>query len=216
MITATSGCSFQIGTIDSGRPVTMLSHPGGSPASAMVSASSPADSGVRSDGLSTTAQPAARAGATLCSTRLSGKLNGVIAATTPNGWGMVKPSGVTPGVISSNWTASAGSRRASSAAMRSVDTARPTSTRAAVMGLPASARSNSAKVSDRSATSWLVRSSRSARLAAGQPASIASRAAVTASAACSGLATATRPTRDASNGSCTSNVSIPGTQAPLM
>ena len=35
VITATSGCSFQIGTIDSGRPVTMFSQPAGSPASAM-------------------------------------------------------------------------------------------------------------------------------------------------------------------------------------
>ena len=89
--TATSGWSFQVPTISAGWPVTRLYQPGGSPASASVSASRPAVSGVRSDGLCTTAQPAASAGATLCSTRFSGKLNGVIAATTPNGWGNGEP-----------------------------------------------------------------------------------------------------------------------------
>ena len=145
VITATSGWSFQAGTICSGRPVTTFSQPSGRPASARVSASRPADRGVRSDGLRTTAQPAASAGATLCMTRLRGKLNGVMAATTPNGCGIVKPSGVTPGVSSSNCTVSDGSRRASSEAMRRVLTARDTSTLAAEIGLPASARSNSAK-----------------------------------------------------------------------
>ena len=193
--------------------MTRLYQPDGSPASASVSASSPAVSGVRSDGLWTTAQPAASAGATLCSTRFSGKLNGVIAATTPNGCGKVKPNGTTP-LISSNCTVSDGSRRASSPATRSVVTARDTSTRAAAIGLPASARICSAKSSARSATSRLVSSSRSARAEAGHPASIAALAAVTASAACSGLATATVPTWLWSKGSCTAKVSTPSTQRP--
>ena len=193
--------------------MTRLYQPDGSPASTSVSASNPAVSGVRSDGLCTTAQPAASAGATLCSTRFSGKLNGVIAATTPNGSGNVNPKGTTP-LISSNCTVSEGSRRASSPATRSVVTARDTSTRAAAIGLPASARICSAKSSARSATSRLVSSSRSALADAGQPARIAALAASTASTACAGLATATVPTWVWSNGSWTAKVSTPSTQAP--
>jgi len=44
-----------------------------------------ADGGVVFAGLSTTVLPAAITGATLCATRLRGKLNGAIAATTPTG-----------------------------------------------------------------------------------------------------------------------------------
>ena len=47
--------------------------------------------GVWLAGLSTTGQPAAMAGATLWATRLSGKLNGAIAPTTPMGTRSVKP-----------------------------------------------------------------------------------------------------------------------------
>ena len=67
------------------RTVRTLSQPGGRPASCSSSASSSAESGVWEAGLSTTAQPAASAGAILCATRLSGKLNGEIAPTTPIG-----------------------------------------------------------------------------------------------------------------------------------
>ena len=49
-------------------------------------------------GLSTTGQPAAIAGATLWATRLSGKLNGLMAPTTPIGTRSVKPSLPSPGV----------------------------------------------------------------------------------------------------------------------
>ena len=48
--------------------------------------------GVCEAGFSTTAQPAASAGAILWATRLSGKLNGEIAPTTPIGWRSVKAS----------------------------------------------------------------------------------------------------------------------------
>ena len=50
--------------------------PGRSPASSSISASRSAESGVWPAGFSTTAQPAASAGAILCATRLSGKLKG--------------------------------------------------------------------------------------------------------------------------------------------
>ena len=56
-------------------------------------------------GLRITALPAASAGPTLWHTRLSGKLNGVIAATTPHGTRSVKPSlPAPPGAPSSGST----------------------------------------------------------------------------------------------------------------
>ena len=61
-----------------------------------VSARKSADNGVADAGLSTTAQPAASAGATLCATRLSGKLNGEIAPTIPIGSRSVNASFPSP------------------------------------------------------------------------------------------------------------------------
>ncbi len=51
----------------------------------MTSASTKALSGATSDGLSTTVQPAASAGATFSVIWLSGKFHGVMAPTTPTG-----------------------------------------------------------------------------------------------------------------------------------
>ena len=66
-------------------PVTTLSTPSGTPASESSWAMKSALSGVSSAGLWTTALPAASAGAILVLDRISGKLKGVIAATTPSG-----------------------------------------------------------------------------------------------------------------------------------
>ncbi len=57
------------------RPSGLLNH----------SASNSAESGVCGAGFSTMEQPAAMAGATLCATRFSGKLKGVMPATGPEG-----------------------------------------------------------------------------------------------------------------------------------
>ena len=57
----------------------------GQSVSARISAIRSAPMGVFDAGFRTNGQPTAIAGATLCATRLSGKLNGVIAATTPTG-----------------------------------------------------------------------------------------------------------------------------------
>ena len=119
-------------------PTTTLSQPGGRPASSSSSASKSADSGVWVAGLSTTAQPAASAGAILCATRLSGKLNGLIAPTTPTGRRSVNASLPTPAWEASIGTISPASLRASTAAKVYVDIARWASTRAAFIGLPAS------------------------------------------------------------------------------
>ena len=91
-------------------------------------------------GLSTTAQPAASAGAILCATRLSGKLNGLIAPTTPIGTRRVKASLPSPACEASIGTTSPASVRAWTAAIVYVDIARDASTRAVFSGLPASAQ----------------------------------------------------------------------------
>ena len=63
----------------------MLTDPAGAPASSTISATVSIVSGSFEGGLSTIEQPAAMAGASLWAARLSGKLNGLIAATGPAG-----------------------------------------------------------------------------------------------------------------------------------
>jgi hypothetical protein len=66
-----------------------LKTPGGMSASAAASAMSIASSGVHGCGLSTTVQPTASAGAVFTTLSMNGKLNGVMAATTPTGSRMI-------------------------------------------------------------------------------------------------------------------------------
>ena len=113
---ATRSSSMRTSPISDDEPATTLSHPAGSPASCMSSASKSADSGVADAGLSTMAQPAARAGAILCATRLHGKLNGEIAPTTPRGMRSVNASFPSPACAASIGTISPASLRASTAA----------------------------------------------------------------------------------------------------
>ena len=126
--------------------------PGGSPhSSSSSSASAIADSGVCDAGFSTTGQPAAIAGATLWATRLSGKLNGLIAPTTPIGHAQRErracPRRRRDASIG---TISPASVRASTAANVNVDTARCASTRAVLIGLAASSAMMRANSSVRS------------------------------------------------------------------
>ncbi len=72
-------------------PVTMFTAPAGTPASSKSRPKCSAVSGVGVGGLTTRVLPAARAGATLCASRLSGKLNGEMAATGPRGTRNQKP-----------------------------------------------------------------------------------------------------------------------------
>lgn len=62
-----------------------LTTPGGNPASSTSRASSSADAGVWSDGLTTKVQPPANPGASFQVSRSSGEFQGTIAATTPTG-----------------------------------------------------------------------------------------------------------------------------------
>ena len=78
-----SSCStIALPTSEPGPGMT-LSQPSGRPASTSTSASFSAEIGVWPAGLRTTALPAAIAGPSLWATRLSGKLKGLIAPTTP-------------------------------------------------------------------------------------------------------------------------------------
>src|ERR1700712_2813303 len=66
-------------------PGTIESTPSGSPASANISAIANTDSGVSDAGLSTTVQPASRAGPSLLAARKNGTFHAVTAPTTPIG-----------------------------------------------------------------------------------------------------------------------------------
>ena len=81
----TSGCETSASPISDPRPVTTLSTPSGTPASANSRATSSVASGVVAAGFATTVFPLASAGATLVPSSVSGKLYGVIAAHTPIG-----------------------------------------------------------------------------------------------------------------------------------
>ena len=65
---------------------TTLTTPSGTPASARIAATASAVSGVSSAGLSTTVQPAARAGPSLRVAIAAGKFQGVTRTLTPTGW----------------------------------------------------------------------------------------------------------------------------------
>src|SRR3990172_7724549 len=66
-------------------PVTTLTTPGGNPASSTSLTNSSVDAEVNSEGLTTTVQPAASAGASFQASSNSGEFQAVIAATTPTG-----------------------------------------------------------------------------------------------------------------------------------
>ena len=81
----TSGWPTSASPMTEPRPVTTLSTPSGTPASAKMRATSSVASGVVAAGLATTVLPIARAGATFVPSSVSGKLYGVIATQTPIG-----------------------------------------------------------------------------------------------------------------------------------
>ncbi len=83
VIARVSSCSTIALPTSAPGPGMTESQPFGRPASVRISASLRAEIGVWPAGLSTTALPAAIAGPSLWATRLSGKLNGLIAPTTP-------------------------------------------------------------------------------------------------------------------------------------
>ena len=151
-----------------------------------------ADSGVCPAGLRTIGHPAAIAGATLWATRFNGKLNGLIAPTTPTGTRSVKASLPSPTSAASMGTISPVSRRASTAANVNVLTARSASTRAVFNGLAASAAIVAANSSTRSRNRRAAWSRISARRHAGSGSSSAAAAASTARSTSAAVHTGTR------------------------
>ena len=99
-IFATFGCPVSTSPISAPVPVTRFSAPFGRPASTMSSTQRVVASGVVLAGFRTTVHPDASAGATLFDMSVSGKFQGVIAATTPTGRLMTMPKA--PG--SASWT----------------------------------------------------------------------------------------------------------------
>ena len=82
---STSLCAASAAPAVSPNPVTTLTTPSGTPASAISPASRSAVSGVCSAGLSTTQFPVARAGPSFHAAISSGKFHGMIWPTTPSG-----------------------------------------------------------------------------------------------------------------------------------
>jgi hypothetical protein len=116
LIIRTRSSSTRTSPISAEGPTRTLSHPAGRPASCSSSASRSAESGVWLAGLSTTGQPAASAGASLCATRLQGKLKGEIAPITPIGRRSVNAIFPSPASDAASGTTSPASLRASTAA----------------------------------------------------------------------------------------------------
>ena len=214
VIARTRSSSTSTSPISDAGPTSTFSQPGGRPASVSSSASRSAENGVCDAGFSTTAQPAASAGAILWATRLSGKLNGEIAPTTPIGRRSVKASFPSPACEASIGTISPASFRASTAAIVNVDIARAASTFAALSGLPASAEIVRATSSCRRPRKPATRTRISARLCAGRGSRMAASAASIARRASAAPAFATRPTRSPEYGERTSTQSPVSTHSP--
>ena len=142
-------------------PVTHWIASGGRPASNSTSTSFSAESGVSVAGLISTEFPAASAGPTLCITRFSGKLNGLIAATIPQGTRIVNPNCPDQLGAPSRGTVSPWILFASSAEPVKVCTALSTSTRPSAITLPSSSviirACSSRRSSSRSAAFFRIR-----------------------------------------------------------
>ena len=122
----------------------------------MISPTVSITSGSLDGGLSTIVLPAAIAGAILWTARLSGKLNGLMAAIGPIGNRRVMPTRSLPFGIRSSGIISPVIRSASSAPSRNVSTARSTSTSASRIGLPASAERSAPSSSRRALIPALI------------------------------------------------------------
>ena len=118
--------------------------PFGRSVSAKNSARRSAPIGVADAGLTTIGAPTASAGATLCATRFSGKLNGVIPRTGPTGNRRISPIRDPSAASVSRRISSSSPWRITSDAQRNVETARVASTVAHLSGLPPSRAISSA------------------------------------------------------------------------
>ena len=214
VISFTRSSSTSTSPICDAGPTITFSHPAGNPASCSSSASRSAESGVCDAGFKTTGHPAASAGASLCATRLHGKLNGEIAPTIPIGLRTVKPSLPSPACADSIGIISPASLRASTAANVYVDMAREASTRAVLIGLAASSEIVRATSSWRLPISPATLTRISARLWAGSGSANARAAASSARRVSAAPPLATRATTSPEYGERTSIHSPVSTHSP--
>ena len=142
-------------------------RPDGTPASSNSWTKASPVSGVRPEGLSTTPLPPISAGPSLCATRFSGSLNGVMAATIPTGLRLYQPILLPPAMLSSKSRVSPVSSLDAAAESRSVSMQRRTSRSASVMVLLLSAAMIFANRTDCSPRSRSAFSSASRRARSG-------------------------------------------------
>ena len=150
---ATSGWSRRASTA-SASPWTTVKTPSGRPASRHRSATRPVGEGSRSEGLSTKALPQAMATGYIHMGTITGKLNGVMPATTPRGWRTDEAS--TP--VETSSLNSPFSRWGMPQANSTTSMPRATSPRASSRTLPCSAVTAAARSSR-----WRSHSSRKAK-----------------------------------------------------
>ena len=166
-------------------------EPTGKSASAIISPSSNALSGVLGAGFTTIGAPTAMAGATLCATRFIGKLNGEMPRTGP--CANLRMIAIRPAVAASvsRRCSSPENLRTSSAAHRKTKPARPASARAQINGLPFSSRISCAISSARSVSRFDINIRASARCAAvvRRAACLDSQAPATACSTCAAVGT---------------------------
>ena len=191
--------------------------PFGRSVSAKNSASRSEPIGVALAGFTTIGAPTASEGATLCATRFSGKLNGVIPRTGPIGKRRRMPTREPSACSVSRRISSSSPWRITSEAHRNVLTARVASTVAHFSGLPPSAAISFAFSSIVSpAASRCGRARPRGPIPGASWTPRTSRAAVaTASSTSASVGTPISATTLSSNGLCTSNVPSPVRHSPF-
>src|SRR3954453_19381874 len=154
-----ASCSIAETTAPERRAGTTLTTPAGTPASSRILPISRAVSGGSDAGLSTTGQPAARAGPILRGAIAAGKFHGVTSTAIPTGWRTTRIRFAPDGAVVSSPEA----RTASSAYHRKNSAAYATSPRASGSALPFSSDIRWAISSARAVISSKARRSTSAR-----------------------------------------------------
>ena len=190
--------SLTICSASSVRQGSTLTVAGGAPASRTISPIDSAESGVFDAGRTMHGQPAAIAGPSLCATRSSGALNGVIASTVPTGKRRVRPMRPSPRGTASMGTSSPveALRLASSPASCRISAVRCTSNVVSQTAFPVSSVICRASSDSRERTSSAARIRISARRNGGTAAASRSAAAADRSAS-STMASSASDTRAA-------------------
>ena len=191
--------------------------PFGRSVSSKNSARRRAPTGVTEAGFTTIGAPTAIEGATLCATRFSGKLNGVMPNTGPNGNRRSRPIREPNAASVSSRMSSSSPWRRTSEAQRKVLTARAASTFAHLSGLPPSRAMSSAfssRVSARRFEMWSSAPERAATDRCRDSWNVDAAVAMASSTSAS-VGTPISATTLSSKGLCTSKVPSPVRHSPF-